>query len=78
MKLSEDLHAALTEMSAKDVRKTLKKKGCEELRQTGSHLQVKCGDQCQTTIPMHGGDVAIGTLKSIERSVKGCVGSITR
>lgn len=74
MRLSEELTLAL-EMSARDVRKALKKKGCEELRQNGSHLQMKC-QACQTTIPMHGGDIKKGTLHSIKKSVHTCVGDI--
>lgn len=82
-KLSTMLESALTEMSARELRKNLRKKGCEELRQTGSHLQMKCsprcatcGPQCQTTIPMHNGDIKKGTLQGIKKSVQPCVGTI--
>jgi len=83
VKLSTTLADALTEMSAKEVRKALRKKGCEELRQKGSHLQIKCDDKvpafgapCHTTIPMHGGDIKKGTMHSINKSVEPCVGPI--
>ncbi len=76
MKLAESLQSALAEMSARDVRKTLRKRGCDEKRQKGSHLQVQCGT-CQTTIPMHGGDIKKGTMHGISKSVEPCVGSIT-
>ena len=32
----------LLEMSARQVMKTLKKAGCEVIRQKGSHAQVRC------------------------------------
>lgn len=57
--------------SAREVRKALRKAGCEELRQKGSHMQVQCPPEGrQTTVPVHGSkDIARGTLRSIERSV---------
>jgi predicted RNA binding protein YcfA (HicA-like mRNA interferase family) len=64
----------LTEMSARELRKILRKEGCVELRQKGSHLQVKCG-RCQSTVPVHGGhDIKKGTLGAIERSLEVCLG----
>lgn len=64
----------LTEMSARELRKKLRKEGCVELRQKGSHLQVQCG-KCQSTIPMHKGrDIKRGTLGAIERSLEVCLG----
>ena len=78
--LSEATHACsvcrgqLAEMSARELRKILRKEGCVELRQSGSHLQVKCG-KCQSTIPMHKGrDIKKGTLGAIERSLEICIG----
>lgn len=53
-------------MRAKDVVKELKRNGWVEARQTGSHLMLK-KDGRLTVIPMHTGDLAIGTLKSIEK-----------
>jgi predicted RNA binding protein YcfA (HicA-like mRNA interferase family) len=64
----------LTEMSARELRQKLRKEGCIELRQKGSHLQVQCG-KCQSTIPMHKGrDIKRGTLGAIERSLEVCLG----
>jgi len=64
----------MAEMSARDLRRKLRDNQCTELRQKGSHLQVRCG-QCQTTVPVHGGkDIARGTLRSIERSLGMCLG----
>lgn len=60
---------SLVEMSARQVMKKLRKAGCVELRQKGSHVQVKCGTR-QSTVPSHGSkDIKKGTLKSIEKSL---------
>ena len=70
MRLSEELHAAIYEMSAREIRKKLRKAGCRELRQKGSHVQVLCPPNRQSTIPAHGKkDVKKGTLKGIEKSL---------
>jgi predicted RNA binding protein YcfA (HicA-like mRNA interferase family) len=67
--LSYQLKAALDEMSAREVRKALRRRGCKELRQKGSHLQVQCGPR-RSTVPVHSKkDIAPGTLRSIERSL---------
>jgi predicted RNA binding protein YcfA (HicA-like mRNA interferase family) len=71
MRLSEELALAISEMSARDVRKKLRGAGCKELRQTGSHLQVICPPNLRGTIPVHGKkDIKKGTLRSIERSLQ--------
>lgn len=58
-------------MSARAVRKRLREAGCEEVRQKGSHLQVKCPGGRQTTVPLHGArDIRKGTLRSMERSLQ--------
>lgn len=55
-------------MTAKDVVAALKVRGWQELRQKGSHLQmVHIATDRHTTIPMHSGDLRVGTLKSIEK-----------
>jgi predicted RNA binding protein YcfA (HicA-like mRNA interferase family) len=55
-------------VTAKQVVEVLKATGWQELRQRGSHLQmVDARLDRHTTIPMHKGDLKIGTLKSIER-----------
>lgn len=72
--LSDRLAARLDEMSARKLRKILRREGCVELRQKGSHLQVKCGS-CRGTIPIHGSrDIKKGTLGAIERSLEVCLG----
>lgn len=64
----------LVETNAKEIRRLLRKYDCVELRQKGSHLQVKCG-QCISTIPVHGSDdIHTGTLKAIEKSLGICLG----
>lgn len=71
MRLSEELYGAIYEMSARDVRKKLRKAGCRELRQKGSHIQVMCPPDRQSTVPAHGSkDIKKGTLRSIEKSLQ--------
>jgi predicted RNA binding protein YcfA (HicA-like mRNA interferase family) len=61
-------------VKARELRRILKKLGCEELRQRGSHLVVRCGS-CQTVIPVHPGrDIPRGTLASIVRDLAPCLG----
>lgn len=60
-------------MTARELLRLLKSKGCIEVRQTGSHLVVRC-DTCQTVIPVHAGDIPPGTLRSIGKHLEGCLG----
>lgn len=70
MRLSDELYGAIFEMSAREVRKKLRKAGCKEIRQKGSHVQVVCPPNKQSTIPVHGTkDIKKGTLGSIEKSL---------
>lgn len=62
-------------VTSSKMRRILRKLGCVELRQRGSHLRVRCG-MCFTTVPIHKGeDVPKGTLRSIERDLEACLGS---
>jgi predicted RNA binding protein YcfA (HicA-like mRNA interferase family) len=37
-------------------------------------MTIKCG-QCKTTVSVHAGhDIAVGTLRSIERALEPCLG----
>lgn len=68
---AEELLQAIYEMSSREVRKKLRKAGCKELRQKGSHVQVVCPVNRQSTVPVHGKkDIKKGTLRSIERSLQ--------
>ena len=60
-------------MTTRELRKILRKHGCVEVDQTGSHLKIKCGD-CQTTLAIHGGDIPKGTLAAIKRQLAPCLG----
>jgi len=60
-------------LRAGDLRRILRRAGCVEVRQSGSHLVVRCGT-CQTVVPVHGGDLPAGTLRSIERDLEVCLG----
>jgi len=57
----------------RDLRGLLRRSGCLEVRQSGSHLIVRCGT-CQTVVPIHSGDIPVGTLKSIVRDLTPCIG----
>lgn len=61
-------------MTAKELRRILRAKGCVEVRQNGSHLMVRCGN-CPTVIPVHAGeDIGPGLLRKIERQLEPCLG----
>lgn len=61
-------------MTSKDLLRILRQKGCVQVRQKGSHATVQCG-QCKTTVSVHAGhDIAVGTLRSIERALEPCLG----
>ncbi|MGH9151076.1 MAG: type II toxin-antitoxin system HicA family toxin [Acidimicrobiales bacterium] len=60
-------------MRTRELRALLRRLGCEEARQSGSHLIVRCG-RCQTVVPVHTGDIPPGTLRSIERDLTPCLG----
>ena len=62
-----------TPVTARELRRVLKRRGCDEVRQVGSHLSIRCGE-CVTTIAVHTGDIPTGTLRKIERDLEPCLG----
>lgn len=60
-------------MTARELLGDLGRKGCAVVRQSGSHAIVRCGT-CQTVVPIHRGDIPKGTLASIKRDLKPCLG----
>lgn len=55
-------------MNSREVIARLLQAGWREVRQSGSHRQFKHPDRPGlVTVPMHSGDLKIGTVKSIER-----------
>ena len=61
-------------MKAAALLKLLKKMGCVEVRQVGSHVRVQCG-KCFSTVPVHAGeDLGKGLLRAIERDLEPCLG----
>ena len=53
-------------MKAREIVKRIKKDGWYKVAQKGSHTQFKHPiKKGRVTVPMHKGDLAIGTLKSI-------------
>ncbi|MBI4533061.1 MAG: type II toxin-antitoxin system HicA family toxin [Candidatus Melainabacteria bacterium] len=61
-------------MKAKKLLQILRRRGCVEVRQRGSHVRVRCGN-CYTTVPLHSGEeLGPGLLKAIERDLEPCLG----
>jgi predicted RNA binding protein YcfA (HicA-like mRNA interferase family) len=60
-------------MKVRDLRRRLSRLGCIEVRQSGAHLVVRCGT-CQTVVPVHTGDIPVGTLAAIVRDLSPCLG----
>jgi predicted RNA binding protein YcfA (HicA-like mRNA interferase family) len=61
-------------MTGRELMRILRKRGCEVVRQRGSHVRVQCG-KCQTTVPVHAAeDLPPGTLRAIERDLEPCLG----
>jgi len=60
-------------VKVRDLRGILRRAGCVEVRQSGSHLIVRCGT-CQTVVPVHGGDLPKGLLRAIDRDLAPCLG----
>ena len=61
-------------LTGKDLLRRLRRLGCEEVRQKGSHVRVQCG-KCTTTVPVHAGqDLPPGTLRAIKRDLEPCLG----
>jgi predicted RNA binding protein YcfA (HicA-like mRNA interferase family) len=53
----------------------VERRGCDRLRQRGSHVIVRCPGGCQAVIPVHAGeDIPTGTLRAIERTLEPCLG----
>ena len=54
-------------ISGKKIVKLLKKRGWDEVSQSGSHVKLKKGKKT-TIVPVHGSkDIPRGTIKSIEK-----------
>ncbi len=61
-------------MTGKQLLKRLRKFGCVELRQRGSHVIVRCGDRV-TTVPVHAREeLGPGLCRAIERDLEPALG----
>ncbi len=60
-------------IKTKALLKILRQHGCEEVRQEGSHLIVRCG-KCTAVLVIHGKEVAPGTLRNIRDTLEPCLG----
>ncbi len=62
-------------MKSRELRQRLRALGCVEVRQNGSHLIIRCCEDCTTIVPVHPGtDIKTGTLRGIERQLEPCLG----
>lgn len=62
-------------MTAIEVTRKLHKLGATKVRQVGSHARfVSPNGKCFTTVPMHRGDIPLGTLRAIEKQMTPCLG----
>ena len=60
-------------MTGRVLLRELKRMGCHEVRQRGSHVRVRCG-RCRTTVPVHAGeDLGPGLLAAIARDLSPCL-----
>ncbi|MGH3113895.1 MAG: type II toxin-antitoxin system HicA family toxin [Gaiellaceae bacterium] len=61
-------------MTGRGLLRRLRRLACEQVRQRGSHVRVRCG-ACETTVLIHAGeDLPPGTLRAIERDLEPCLG----
>lgn len=62
-------------MTSREVIRILKRLGCVELRQSGSHkfFESPCG-KCRTPVADHPGDIPSGTLHRIRKDMAPCLG----
>ena len=62
-------------MKARELRKILRDLGCVEVRHSGGHLIVRCGE-CQAPIPVHPSrDIDQDLLRGIEKQFVRCLGA---
>lgn len=62
-------------MTAREVVKRIKSLGGTLTRQKGSHAKYATPGGCWTIVPMHSGDIPLGTLRAIERDLAPCLGA---
>lgn len=60
-------------MTADELMRIVRRRGCEVLPGKGSHRKVRCG-KCATIVAMHKGEIPIGTLRSMIRALEPCLG----
>jgi predicted RNA binding protein YcfA (HicA-like mRNA interferase family) len=62
------------QIAGAELLKILRRLGCREARQRGSHVRVECGT-CVTTVAVHAGEtLPAGTLSKIQRDLTRCLG----
>jgi predicted RNA binding protein YcfA (HicA-like mRNA interferase family) len=44
------------------------------VRRKGSHAIYRTPGGCQTVVPLHTGDIPVGTLRAIQRQLEPCLG----
>lgn len=66
-------HVSARQWRAQEVTKVLRKRGAHEVRVKGSHAVWRY-ENCQTVVPMHRGDMPVGTVRAIERDMEAVFG----
>ncbi len=64
-------------MRAREVNRTIERRGGVIIRQRGSHrtyLVEVDGTRAQTVVPQHTGDIPTGTLRAIQRDLEPVLG----
>jgi predicted RNA binding protein YcfA (HicA-like mRNA interferase family) len=63
-------------VTSREVIKILKRLGCVEVRQKGSHkFFASPTGNCRTVVADHPGDIKPGTLHGIEKDMEPCLGA---
>lgn len=60
-------------MTARELIRILKRRGCTAQSGKGGHMKVTCG-KCKTVVPVHADDIRVGTLHAIIKQLEPCLG----
>jgi predicted RNA binding protein YcfA (HicA-like mRNA interferase family) len=61
-------------VTASAVVRVIERLGGVLVRRKGSHAIYRTPDGCQTVVPLHTGDIPVGTLRAIQRQLEPCLG----
>ncbi len=60
-------------MTARELLRIVKRRGCTVKPGKGGHMKVQCG-RCATVVAVHPGDIPKGTLRGIVSDLEPCLG----